>query len=183
MVEFSVTSEGCCTLNTSRGEQVLAGHIFGGDFGSIEPGNSMTVSLVWPTVVSMKQFGYILPLIWFWSCSRFTIASAAARSPWAPLTMRTWPIGASRHCTLIRVSRHWIRETIRSVNAKILSIVETGIRITLRIARPSTARNDTLASGVTTITHRSNANRFRFVSAKMSSMITMQTSVSIKIIT
>lgn len=52
MVEFSVTSEGVCTLNTSRGEQVLAGNIFGGDFGSIEPGSSMTVSLVWPTVVS-----------------------------------------------------------------------------------------------------------------------------------
>lgn len=66
MVEFSVTSEGCCTLNTSRGEQVLAGHIFGGDFGSIEPGNSMTVSLVWPTVVSMRAEAiriYILPLI------------------------------------------------------------------------------------------------------------------------
>lgn len=54
MVEFSVTSEGVCTLNTSSGEQVLAGNIFGGDFGSIEPGSSMTVSLVWPTVVSKE---------------------------------------------------------------------------------------------------------------------------------
>ncbi|KAH8395526.1 hypothetical protein KR222_000521 [Zaprionus bogoriensis] len=57
MVEFSVIPEGVCTLNTTSGEQVQAGSIFGGDFGSIEPGDSMTVSLVWPTVTVYNRVG------------------------------------------------------------------------------------------------------------------------------
>lgn len=52
MLEFTVNSNGVCTLNLTNGKQVKAGTIFGGDFGAIEPGSSVTVSLVWPTVVS-----------------------------------------------------------------------------------------------------------------------------------
>lgn len=56
LLELTVSSNGDCTLNLTNGQQLQAGTIFGGDFGSIEPGNSVTVSLVWPTVVS-----YIVP--------------------------------------------------------------------------------------------------------------------------
>jgi len=35
------------------------GRIFGGDFGAVEPGKSETVSLVWPTVVSLIIINYI----------------------------------------------------------------------------------------------------------------------------
>ncbi|KAM8703485.1 hypothetical protein ACLKA7_008156 [Drosophila subpalustris] len=57
VLDFTVSSEGICTLNTTNGEQVLAGSIFGGDFGSIEPGSSITVSLVWPTVSLYNRVG------------------------------------------------------------------------------------------------------------------------------
>ncbi|XP_051862670.1 uncharacterized protein LOC117574916 isoform X2 [Drosophila albomicans] len=57
MLGFTVTSDDICTLNTSRGEQLLAGSIFGGDFGYIEPGSSITVSLMWPTVSLYNRVG------------------------------------------------------------------------------------------------------------------------------
>ncbi|XP_034486646.1 uncharacterized protein LOC117791098 isoform X2 [Drosophila innubila] len=57
VLDFSVSAEEICTLNTTNGEQVLAGNIFGGDFGSIEPGSSITVSLVWPTVSLYNRVG------------------------------------------------------------------------------------------------------------------------------
>ncbi|XP_064535590.1 uncharacterized protein LOC135426443 isoform X2 [Drosophila montana] len=57
MLEFTVNSNGVCTLNLTNGKQVKAGTIFGGDFGSIEPGSSVTVSLVWPTVSLYNRVG------------------------------------------------------------------------------------------------------------------------------
>lgn len=52
LLDLMVNSNGDCTLNLTNGQTLQAGTIFGGDFGSIEPGSSITVSLVWPTVVS-----------------------------------------------------------------------------------------------------------------------------------
>ncbi|KAH8311647.1 hypothetical protein KR044_007339 [Drosophila immigrans] len=57
MLAFTVTSDGTCTLNTTSGERLLAGSIFGGDFGSIEPGSTITVSLMWPTVSLYNRVG------------------------------------------------------------------------------------------------------------------------------
>ncbi|KAH8359051.1 hypothetical protein KR093_004075 [Drosophila rubida] len=57
MLGFTVTSDGICTLNTTSGDQLLAGSIFGGDFGTIEPGSSITVSLLFPTVSLYNRVG------------------------------------------------------------------------------------------------------------------------------
>jgi len=62
VLDISVSAEEICTLNTTNGDQVLAGNIFGGDFGSIEPGSSITVTLVWPTVVSTDTDTGIMPI-------------------------------------------------------------------------------------------------------------------------
>ncbi|XP_017004501.2 uncharacterized protein [Drosophila takahashii] len=57
-MDFTVVSNGECTVNTTEGEQVHSmGRIFGGDFGAIEPGKSETVSLVWPTVSLYNRVG------------------------------------------------------------------------------------------------------------------------------
>ncbi|XP_043651664.1 uncharacterized protein LOC122619045 isoform X1 [Drosophila teissieri] len=57
-LDFTVVSDGECIVNTTHGEQVHAmGRIFGGDFGSIEPGKSEIVSLVWPTVSLYNRVG------------------------------------------------------------------------------------------------------------------------------
>ncbi|XP_016923534.4 uncharacterized protein [Drosophila suzukii] len=57
-LDFTVVSNGECTVNTTEGEQVHSmGRIFGGDFGAVEPGKSETVSLVWPTVSLYNRVG------------------------------------------------------------------------------------------------------------------------------
>ncbi|XP_052844272.1 uncharacterized protein LOC128257328 isoform X2 [Drosophila gunungcola] len=57
-LDFTIVSNGECTVNTTSGEQVHSmGRIFGGDFGSVEPGRSETVSLVWPTVSLYNRVG------------------------------------------------------------------------------------------------------------------------------
>ncbi|KAH8418507.1 hypothetical protein KR009_010279 [Drosophila setifemur] len=57
-LDFVVTSDGECTVNTTQGDVVRSvGRIFGGDFGAVEPGKSETVSLVWPTVSLYNRVG------------------------------------------------------------------------------------------------------------------------------
>lgn len=74
-LDFNVVSNGECTVNTTHGEQVHAmGRIFGGDFGSVEPGKSETVSLVWPTVVGpmiIDSYRFTLAYwhIGIWNCT------------------------------------------------------------------------------------------------------------------
>ncbi|KAH8355927.1 hypothetical protein KR200_002335 [Drosophila serrata] len=58
MLDFMVSSDGECTLNTTRGELVQSmGRIFGGNFGAIEPGKTESVSLVWPTLSLYNRVG------------------------------------------------------------------------------------------------------------------------------
>ncbi|XP_030376274.1 uncharacterized protein LOC115625377 [Scaptodrosophila lebanonensis] len=57
-LEFVVTSDGTCTLNTTKGAQFNASRIYGGDFGSIEPGKTETVSLIWPTTSLYNRVGF-----------------------------------------------------------------------------------------------------------------------------
>ncbi|XP_030240815.1 uncharacterized protein LOC115562825 [Drosophila navojoa] len=57
LLHLTVNSNGDCTLNLTNGQTLQAGTIFGGDFGSIEPGSSITVSLVWPTVSLYNRVG------------------------------------------------------------------------------------------------------------------------------
>ncbi|XP_017847645.1 uncharacterized protein LOC108603384 isoform X2 [Drosophila busckii] len=57
MLDLSISSDGLCTLNTSCGDLVKAGSIYGGDFGAIEPGSSLTVSLILPTVSVFNRVG------------------------------------------------------------------------------------------------------------------------------
>ncbi|EDW13871.2 uncharacterized protein LOC6572269 [Drosophila mojavensis] len=57
LLDLTVNSNGDCTLNLTNGQTLQASTIFGGDFGSIEPGNSITVSLVWPTVSLYNRVG------------------------------------------------------------------------------------------------------------------------------
>ncbi|KAH8243763.1 hypothetical protein KR032_009948 [Drosophila birchii] len=57
-LDFVVSSDGECTLNTTHGELVESmGRIFGGNFGAIEPGKTECVSLVWPTVSLYNRVG------------------------------------------------------------------------------------------------------------------------------
>ncbi|KAH8347390.1 hypothetical protein KR059_010300 [Drosophila kikkawai] len=57
-LDFMVSSDGECTVNTTRGELIpCMGRIFGGNFGAIEPGKSESVSLVWPTVSLFNRVG------------------------------------------------------------------------------------------------------------------------------
>ncbi|XP_017039693.1 uncharacterized protein LOC108087034 isoform X2 [Drosophila ficusphila] len=63
-LDLTIVSDGQCTVNTTSGEQVHSmGRIFGGDFGSIEPGKSETISLVWPTVSLFNRVGFCPILI------------------------------------------------------------------------------------------------------------------------
>ncbi|XP_034660042.1 uncharacterized protein LOC117896099 isoform X2 [Drosophila subobscura] len=57
-LELIVSSDGPCMVNTTKGERVQVGPIYGGNFGSVEPGKSETVSLVWPTVSLYNRVGY-----------------------------------------------------------------------------------------------------------------------------
>ncbi|XP_022213437.2 uncharacterized protein LOC111068338 isoform X2 [Drosophila obscura] len=57
-LDLIVSSDGPCTVNTTNGEKVQVGPIYGGNFGSVEPGKSETVSLVWPTVSLYNRVGY-----------------------------------------------------------------------------------------------------------------------------
>ncbi|XP_070143655.1 uncharacterized protein [Drosophila kikkawai] len=57
-LDFMVSSDGECTVNTTKGELIpCMGRIFGGNFGAIEPGKSESVSLVWPTVSLFNRVG------------------------------------------------------------------------------------------------------------------------------
>ncbi|EDV43447.1 uncharacterized protein Dana_GF18494, isoform A [Drosophila ananassae] len=57
-VDFVIASDGECTVNTTRGELVSSvGRVYGADFGTLEPGKSETVSLVWPTVSLYNRVG------------------------------------------------------------------------------------------------------------------------------
>ncbi|KAH8321984.1 hypothetical protein KR074_001161 [Drosophila pseudoananassae] len=57
-VDFVIASDGECVVNTTRGELVTAvGRVYGADFGTLEPGKSETVSLVWPTVSLYNRVG------------------------------------------------------------------------------------------------------------------------------
>ncbi|XP_043070916.1 uncharacterized protein LOC6564053 isoform X3 [Drosophila grimshawi] len=64
MLELTVNSNGICTLNLPNGEQVEAGTIFGGDLTTIEPGKSVTVSLVLPTESVYNRVGSCPIAIW-----------------------------------------------------------------------------------------------------------------------
>nr|NP_732136.2 uncharacterized protein Dmel_CG31279, isoform B [Drosophila melanogaster]AAN13708.2 uncharacterized protein Dmel_CG31279, isoform B [Drosophila melanogaster] len=78
-LDFNVVSNGECTVNTTHGEQVHAmGRIFGGDFGSVEPGKSETVSLVWPTVSLYNRVGSC-PILISATSAHATDAVATAR--------------------------------------------------------------------------------------------------------
>uniref|UniRef100_B3P119 GG17000 n=1 Tax=Drosophila erecta TaxID=7220 RepID=B3P119_DROER len=78
-LDFTVVSNGECTVNTTHGEQVHAmGRIFGGDFGSVEPGKSETVSLVWPTVSLYNRVGSC-PILISATSAHATDAVATAR--------------------------------------------------------------------------------------------------------
>ncbi|SPP84533.1 uncharacterized protein LOC117586725 isoform X2 [Drosophila guanche] len=57
-LELIVSSDGPCMVNTTKGERVQVGPIYGGNFGSVEPGKRETVSLVWPTVSLYNRVGY-----------------------------------------------------------------------------------------------------------------------------
>ncbi|KAH8295223.1 hypothetical protein KR018_008868 [Drosophila ironensis] len=58
VVDFVIAPDGECTVNTTQGEIVKSvGRIFGGDFGTIEPSRSETISLVWPTVSLYNRVG------------------------------------------------------------------------------------------------------------------------------
>ncbi|XP_044313028.1 uncharacterized protein LOC108040441 isoform X2 [Drosophila rhopaloa] len=78
-LDFTVVSNGQCTVNTTSGEQVHSmGRIFGGDFGSVEPGKSETVSLVWPTVSLYNRVG-TCPILISATCAHAQDAVATAR--------------------------------------------------------------------------------------------------------
>ncbi|XP_017140099.1 uncharacterized protein LOC108154344 isoform X1 [Drosophila miranda] len=57
-LDLIVSSDGPCTVNTTKGEKVQVGPIYGGNFGSLESGKRETVSLVWPTVSLYNRVGY-----------------------------------------------------------------------------------------------------------------------------
>uniref|UniRef100_A0A1B0BUG9 Uncharacterized protein n=1 Tax=Glossina palpalis gambiensis TaxID=67801 RepID=A0A1B0BUG9_9MUSC len=63
MLEYSIRSDGTCTINVSDAQMVdNMGRVMGGDFGFIEAGVSDTVSLIWPTVSLYNRVG-ICPIV------------------------------------------------------------------------------------------------------------------------
>ncbi|XP_037892465.1 uncharacterized protein LOC119639252 [Glossina fuscipes] len=63
MLEYSIRSDGTCTINVSDAQMVdNMGRVMGGDFGFIEAGVSDTVSLIWPTVSLYNRVG-ICPVV------------------------------------------------------------------------------------------------------------------------
>uniref|UniRef100_A0A1A9V7X7 Uncharacterized protein n=1 Tax=Glossina austeni TaxID=7395 RepID=A0A1A9V7X7_GLOAU len=63
MLEYSIRSDGTCTINVSSAQMVdNMGRVMGGDFGFIEAGASDTVSLIWPTVSLYNRVG-ICPIV------------------------------------------------------------------------------------------------------------------------